>query len=284
MTLALCLFFVVPNSTFARQSVSDGGATQKAAQKIVSLDYCADQFVLKLAAPARIAAVSNDAKRDFSYMRDAAEGHRQIRPSAEQVLALAPDLIVRSYGGGSNAEQFYRRIGIPVIQIGFANTIDRVQSELLRIAQGLGGVAEAQALILDMDRRLMKLQRQSLEQNLKDSSKQGVLYVTPGGVTSGPGSLVHELITAAGLKNFQTEPGWRALPLEELVYRQPDLLATAFYHSEINYIYFWSAARHPMIRNQLSETRAVTLDSATTACGGWFLVDAIEQLAAGATQ
>ena len=259
---------------FALLQVSEATAQQNY-HKVASLDYCADQFVLKLVEPARIAAVSKDADREFSYMRDSAAGHKKIRPSAEEVLAVDPDLIVRSYGGGPNARQFYESIGLTVIQIGYATTIEDVSGEVERVGGLLGRAAEAESVVRDMDQRLARLTRQA--QDVETS----ILYVTPGGVTTGPGTLVHMLIVAAGLKNFEQSPGWRSLPLEKLAFDQPELLATAFYNDRINHENFWSAARHPIIRKQLSATRTIALEGATTACGGWFLVDAVEQLARG---
>ena len=67
--------------------------------RIVSLDFCADQYVLKFADREQILAVSPDAVRGFSYMRDTAIGIPSVRPIAEDVLILKPDLIIRSYGG-----------------------------------------------------------------------------------------------------------------------------------------------------------------------------------------
>lgn len=252
---------------WAKPKPADYGA----ATRIVSLDYCADQFVLKLVGKQRISAVSMDATREFSYMRKQAALHRQVRPSAENVLALAPDLIVRSYGGGPNAERFYKRLGLDVLQIRYTSSIVEVQQELLRIATALGRQDAGKQLVEAMNERLNQLQ--------SDRAVNELLYVTPGGVTSGPGTLVHDMIEAAGLSNFQTEPGWRSLPLEKLAFRQPELLATAFFDATTNHSNFWSAARHPIIRDQLKSTRSVLLEGATTACGGWFLVDAVERLA-----
>lgn len=262
-------------SVFAEQEIAE----KDPYHRIISLDYCADQFVLKLVDSPRIAALSKDAEREFSYMRAAAAGHRKIRPSAEEVLALGPDLIIRSYGGGPNARRFYEGLGVPVIQIGYANTIDDVRREVERVGDLLGYGAEALAIVDDMNQRLAIVSALRSDDSSTDSS---LLYVTPGGVTSGPGTLVHELIVAAGLDNFQNDPGWRSLPLEQLAFNQPELLATAFYNNKTNHRNFWSAARHPLIRDQLTETKSITLEGATTACGGWFLVDAVEQLAQGA--
>ena len=88
--------------------------------RVVSLDYCADQFVLKMLPRTRILAVSPDAGKHFSYMRASAGGIRTVRPVAEDVLTIEPDLIVRSYGGGTYAAMFFERAGIPVLQIPFA--------------------------------------------------------------------------------------------------------------------------------------------------------------------
>ena len=76
LALAACLFAAACEPPRVEPS---------AARRIVSLDYCADQFVLGLAERRRILAVSPDADADFSYMRASAEGLRTVRPRAEDV-------------------------------------------------------------------------------------------------------------------------------------------------------------------------------------------------------
>jgi iron complex transport system substrate-binding protein len=70
-----------------------------APRRIVSLDYCADQFVLALADRDQIAALSRGSQRDDSYYRTRAAGIRQTRGTLEEVLALRPDLVIRNWGG-----------------------------------------------------------------------------------------------------------------------------------------------------------------------------------------
>ena len=91
--------------------------------RIVSLDFCADQYVLKLADREQILAVSPDAVREFSYIRETAQGLPTVRSVAEDVLILKPDLVVRSYGGGPKAGDFFERAGIPVLQVGWTATV-----------------------------------------------------------------------------------------------------------------------------------------------------------------
>ena len=246
--------------------------------RIVSLDYCADQYVLKLADREQILAVSPDAVKDFSYMREAAVDMATVRPIAEDVLVLRPDLVVRAYGGGPNAAAFFERAGIPVLQLGWASDIDgeelgSIPNLIEHMADGMGQSSRGRALVTAFRSRLKAIQARS--------TGDVALYMTPAGVTTGPGSLVHEMLLAAGLENFQRRPGWRSLPLELLAYEQPDLVAAAFFGTRTNHPDAWSASSHPIVRKQLVEPTTVPLEGAWTACGGWFILDAIEALAAG---
>ena len=248
--------------------------------RIVSLDYCADQYVLKLADPEQILAVSPGATKDFSYMRDEATSVPTVRPVAEDVLILKPDLVVRSYGGGPNAAAFFERAGIPVLQLGWTSQIDGEEAGSIpfmiqHVAKGLGQEDRGDALISNFRDRLSRL-------NVPQDDKT-VFYMSQGGVTTGPGSLIHEMIEAAGLENFEQTPGWHSLPLERLAYEQPDLIAAAFFEKLINNHNAWTASNHPIAQRQLSGPDVIPLQGAWTACGGWFILDAIEALTEGAS-
>lgn len=250
-----------------------GGAVAGESQieRVVSLDYCADQFVLKLLSRSQILAVSPDATEHFSYMRDAARDVAQVRPVAEDVLMLGPDLIVRSYGGGAHAARFFESAGVPVVQVPYANTVDEIRTTIAFVAAELGVAEEGARIIGEMDARLRRIR--------DGAERRSVLYMTPSGVTSGPNTLVHDMLLAAGLENFEPRPGWRTIPLERLAYEQPDIIAAAFFSVDTNHPAMWSPMRHPVARRQLHDRPTVMLDGAWTACGGWFLLDAIEALA-----
>ncbi len=248
-------------------------ATERAgggARRIISLDYCADQYVLRFARRKDILALSPEAGRRYSYLRAEAQGLPQVRPRTAGVLALQPTLVVRSYGGGPGIEAFLERAGVEVVQLGYPETLVDVRAEVLRVGAALGNPAAAQEVAAQMDRRLAAL-------TARRGEPRAALYLTPGGVTAGAGTMIDELLRAGGLANFQGRPGWNPIPLERLAYERPDLVAAGFFESRPAHP--WSAARHPVARAQLAELPVVPLEGAWTACGAWFLVDAVEALA-----
>ena len=245
------------------------------ASRIVSLDYCADQFVLGLADRRHVLALSPDAGKDFSYLRAEAAGLPTVRPRAEDVLALAPDLVVRSYGGGPRAPAFFERAGVPVLQIDFAPDVEAVRDLIRQAAAALGVPARGEALIAGMDTRLEAARAQS--------GGGRALYLAPSGVAAGAGTFVHHLVEEAGLDNFADGRGWSAIPLERLAYETPDVYAVPrFDETRDNAV--WTPYRHPVAVRRVRAGPTISIDGATTSCGGWFLADAVEALAAGAAE
>lgn len=240
-------------------------------RRVVSLDYCADQYALKLLDRSQLLALSPDATADFSYLRTEASGIRQVRPRAEEVLALEPDLILRSYGGGPNASGFYQRAGMRVVSIQTGNTIASVIDALTTTAEALGVTERGKDTVADLETRLAAIN--------PPAQRKSALYLTPAGFTSGPGALVHELLIAAGLRNFETAPGWRSVSLERLAYEQPRVIAAAFFEGSLaQRTDAWNPLRHSLVRRKLKGLPRVVLPSAWTACGGWFLIDTVERL------
>ena len=246
-------------------------APEGAAGRIVSLDYCADQFVLGLAGRERVLALSPDAEKDFSYLQAAAAGLPAVRPRAEDVLALDPDLVVRTYGGGPRAAAFFERAGVPVLQIDFAPDVDAVRDRIRQAAAALGVPRRGEALVAGMDARLARA---------RAGPGAAVLYLAPSGVSAGAGTFVDHLIAEAGLDNFDERAGWRSIPLERLAYEAPGVYAVPVFEDERNRVR--TAFRHPVAARRVRAGPVTMIDGATTSCGGWFLADAVEALAAGA--
>ncbi len=249
-------------------------SAQAEPRRVVSLDYCADQFVLALANRAQIAAVSRGARRDDSYYRARAAGLRQTRGTLEEVLALRPDLVVRNWGGPWDAEAVYARFGVPVLQVGDTPDFVAARADLIDAGRVLGHGGRGEIAARDLDVRLARLRAQTARE------RPAVMYLSAGGAVAGRGVLMDAVISAAGGRNSRTEANWSVLPLESMIETPPALIALGFFDTGRTAIDAWSPSRHPALRRALANTRTVTLPAATIACEAWYAVGAAEVIAA----
>ena len=231
--------------------------------------------MLALADRAQILAISPQADDAHSALRDRAAGLPQLRDAAEDVLALQPDLVVRSYGGDARTLAFYDRLGLPLHQIGFASDFDGVRVLIREAAAALHQEARGETLIARMDAQLP---------DAPEQARPAALYLTPAGATSGSGTLMDAVLTAAGAENAAAAggaAGWRSLPLEALAFEAPDLVVTAFLDGDSAAKDGWALANHPVFQRLIEETPRVDLDGAYTACGAWLLAEVAADLRAG---
>lgn len=240
-------------------------------RRIVSLDYCADQFVLALADRDQITALSIGSSRDDSYFRDRARGIRQTRGTLEEVLALRPDLVVRNWGGPWDASEVYGRFGVPVLQVGDSADFTSARADVLTAARTLGHPQRGDAIARDLDTRLAHLS--------VHRSNAPVMYLSGGGAVAGRGTMLDAIISVAGGRNIRTEEGWQVLPLERMVQTPPALIALGFFDTSRDRVNAWSPSRHPALRRALATTRTIELPTAPIACQSWYAIDAAEAIA-----
>jgi len=249
-------------------------ATSFVPKRVVSLDYCADQFVLKFADRSQILALSSQSQASHSYLREAAKGLPQVRSRAESVLALEPDLVVRTYGGGPGAARFFQASGTPVLQLGEADQYEGIRGNLRLAAKGLGHPERGEAAVRQFDTTLASAKRQG--------PPVEALYVTSGGVQAGSDTSLGQMMATAGLTPYDVRHrGWSDLPLEKLAAKAPSMVVTGFMGLGEVDLFPWSSARHPLVRQSLKSRPTVALPGAVTACSGWFLADATLDMAKG---
>lgn len=240
---------------------------------VVSIDYCADQMAIGLLPRGQIRAVSFEADSDVSFSGPRAVGIAQLRPTLEDIVALRPAIVVRAYGGDTRLAGQLEKLGIRVVQLGYAATMADVRTDVLRVGGELGAEAQARALIARFDADLANAPPAPTE-------RPRALYVTPGDVTTGPGSLVAEVIGAAGFTPYRERPGWGSLPLEEMVRRPPDLMFRAFFDSSRYQQDRWTSSRHPIVARTARNAIDVEVPGAWLACGNWLAGHAVARLAA----
>lgn len=243
---------------------------------VVSIDYCADQYVLALADQGQIHGVSPRARQAFSYHRERAADVPVVEPVAEAILHAGPDLVVRFWGGNQRLVSMLERVGVDTVNILYGHDTETIFGNLTRVASALGRTDEASRLIADQRARIAALEARP-RLNLR------ALYLTPSGTTGGAGTDVDGMIRLAGLENMAAElgyRGWRTVSLEELLMNPPDVFIGSFFDDADVSRSSWSPARHPRLARMMGDVRTVPVPGRFLSCSGLFSVDAAEYIRA----
>ncbi len=246
-----------------------------AGPRVLSADFCADQLVLALADRPQVAALSPDAEKDFSFLRDRAEGLPQARADAEAVMATGADIVLRFWGGDAARLE---RLGVRVVTLDYAADFDGVKRNIEAAAAAMNRKAEGDALIGKLDVRLDAL-------SARGASGVTALYVTPGGVTAGKETMIDAILSAAGVGNSAAEDGlsyWPPLSAEAVIADPPAFIVAGFFSSNAERVNHWSAARHPALSALLRDRPGVAPPADVLSCPGPQSVDAAEMIRAAA--
>lgn len=241
------------------------GSALAASPRVMSLDSCADQYVLALSPRAAIVGLSARADDRDSYLRTAAAGLPVRRATTESVLAVRPDIVVRYWGGDARLDDALRRRGIAVVRIGEASDFDGVRANVRTVAAALDRRPAGEALVAGMDARLAAAR----------GAWRGApaLYLTPSGFTTGPGSLVDAMMRAAGMTNLATGSTWKPIPLETLVLHPPAAFVLGFFDAFAVAMQRWGPGRHSALKARLAGRTAASLPATILGCPAWFAAD-----------
>ena len=189
-------------------------------QRIVSINLCADQLVLALADRGQIAGLTKNATdAEMSGEAAAARGLPLLSNSAEQILAIEPDLIVGMPASRSAALRALPEQSYPLLDLDTANTLDEIYTSIRQTAVAVGHPGRGDALIARMEGELAGLP--------KPGKGRVAAYYQRRGYMTGTGTLINELMTRVGLVNLAGKlgkPPLSQLSLEEMVAAQPDYL------------------------------------------------------------
>ena len=246
-------------------------APARADERVYSLDQCADQFVLGLADRDAIVGLSRRADDRDSYLRALVPGLPLRRPTLESILAARPTLVVRYWGGDPRLVRSLRARGVRVAEIGEANDFDGVRRNVRNIAAALGRASAGEAMIREMDQELAAARGAWRGQT--------ALYLTSGGYTAGPGTLIDAILRAAGLSNAVRTPGFSAAPLESLALAPPQRVVLGFFDAGTVAAQRWGPGRHQTERRLVKDRAAARLSSRVLGCPGWFATNGVRRLA-----
>lgn len=243
------------------------GAGAAAAERILSLDSCADQYVLALAPEAEL-MLTPRADDDDAFFRDAAADRRRGRGSLERALMFKPDIVVRTWGGDPRLIAALQRGGARIIDIADVSDLAGARANLIEVGRALGREGAAQ-------REAARFDRLTREADRADRGAEA-LYLTAGGYTAGEGTFVDSLLTAAGLSNAARGPGFRPVSLERLALHPPARLVLGFFDRARS---DWrGVGRHPLVTRLASGRPVARPPASTLSCPAWFAAAALPAL------
>ncbi|ESQ89516.1 hypothetical protein ABAC460_11615 [Asticcacaulis sp. AC460] len=236
--------------------------------RVVSLDGCADQYVLGLVPQADIVAVSDRAALPDSYFRDRVGTIRRVKPYLETILALEPDIVVRTWGGDLRLLQRLQHHGIKVVNINDVYNYDQAREELFRVGDEVGQPASA------------RIEAHRFEEALDNIHNIGrgrsVLYYSPSGYSAGPDTMVGDILTRLGFRLETQTKGFFFLSPEVMLTKKPDVFALAFFDDKVSMRRV--PGRSPVVRKVIADRPNLVLPSRAMACSGWFTAYDIESL------
>jgi len=240
--------------------------------RIMALDQCADQYVLALAPEADL-ALSPRADDPDAWLRREAAGHPRLRPTLEAAVGFKPDIVVRYWGGEPRLLNALERSGAKVVAINDATDLEGVRANLRETAKALGQVERGARLERTMQARLDRAAPPA------GSPRPGSVYLTSGGYTSGPGTLIDAMMRAAGFRNLTTAPGFGAISVERIALQPPIRFVLGFFDQLRA---DWRGpGRHPVVKRAAEGRTAARLPAAVLTCPAWFAADGVEMMAKG---
>ncbi|MFN4088474.1 MAG: ABC transporter substrate-binding protein [Alphaproteobacteria bacterium] len=257
----------------AATPISPSGAA--APERVVSLNLCVDHYLLAIADRRQIAALTLLAT-DPAMSATAAEarGLPQIRGTAEEVIRLAPDLVLAGGFARRETQALLRRLGYRIVDVPAADTIEAVRATTRAIAALLGREAQGERLVAALD--------DVLAVPPPAAGGRRALYLQRRGFVDGERSLVSEMMAAAGLRNVAAEIGleWTArVDLEIIVTHRPELLLVDSVAPRLeddgSYL-----LRHPALLAAVPRSRWIAMPQMLVHCGGPTTAAAITHLRA----
>lgn len=248
--------------------LASGGVAEARPLRVLSLDQCADQYVLALRSDAEL-ALSPRADDPDAWLREASEGHRRVRPTLEAAVGFQPDVVVRYWGGEPRLLTRLEQTGTTVATIPDATDFDGIRTNIRSVSEALGVPARGEVLIARMGARLASDASPAAE-------RPGALYLTAGGFTAGPNTLIDAILNAAGYRNLADRPYFNPVSVERVALFPPVRFVLGFFDQARG---DWRGpGRHPVVRKAADGRVAASLPSATLTCPAWFAADAVAML------
>ena len=153
-----------------------------------------------------------------------------MNPNAEQIIALAPDVVfvagLAADVGGGEPFRIISDAGINVVHVPSSDSIEGIKRDIRLIAEAIDLQDAGEGLIAEMEQSIEAVRE--ISATIAERSTVYFEISTPPFMFSfGSGTFLHEMLEIAGAVNvFADRHGWYSVSDEILIVANPDVILT----------------------------------------------------------
>jgi len=208
-----------------RDDVLDATFTlPRAPQRIVSLTLASDVLLARLVPLERIVGVTSlvDVESYSSAVGHYPASIPRVRADIETILALEPDLVIVASYSSPETVRMLVSAGVPVLRLFEVVRLEDLESSAHLLSRATGADDAFQALAVELHRaEAQNAQLVSL------ATPPRVLFLSADGYTHGEGTLMDDMLRAAGAINVARElhlRGHQRASLEAVIAASPEVI------------------------------------------------------------
>ena len=238
-------------------------APAAALPRVMSLNLCADPYLMAFADKAQIVALtplSRDAR--LSANAAAAENFPVSDGQIEAIIELKPDLVIVSSWSDPMRNALIKRLGFELSTLDAAQNYTAARDEIITLGKAIGREAQARDYLQNLDAALAALQK------LTHAPK--VLPLQRRNLTVGQGHILDDILSRAGAVNLgrdTSDSPMRRVSLESALAVQADYILVNE-TDEMPDSRGMEFITHPALARAYPATRRLHIDNNLLVCAG----------------
>jgi iron complex transport system substrate-binding protein len=247
-------------------------------QRIVSMNLCTDELLMRIVDPSRIAGITYLSQQAVNAPLGLGAISAKLAVNhglAEEVIKLQPDLVLAGSFTTTTSTSLLRHLGYNVVTFDPENTLDDMRANIRKLGALVGEPERAEQVVADFSTRLTALQAQ-----IPPGEKPVFADIGVNNYVSGDATLYAEIVNAGGYRTLGQAvgyAGYRNISLEQVLTVRPALISTATPWTSPPSMSTMALA-HPALRTLLSRTPTITIPERYTTCGAPSVLGAVEML------
>ncbi len=159
--------------------------------RIVSLNLCADPYLMAFADKTQIAALTHLSRDpDFSAYAEAAQAFPISDGQIESLIDLKPDIVIVSRWSNAMRNELIEQLGFKLLALDASQNFTAAREEIMYLGAAIGRSEAARAYLAKLDNAMAAIEKPKI--------KPRILPLQRRNVTAGAGHIIDDIISRAG--------------------------------------------------------------------------------------